>query len=705
MKAEIQKVIRVREPKGLYVRAAAPANVQQLLEGLKKLDVGILTVGGWKGHFPLPVFTGVTPLTKESVVPTISSLVEDRIVNWHSPEAAQETLDQTLSRRSPFARAITTMLDQPGGESKEGFGILNEDLRRFRPEAAIFKTSDDFEKWWVKFVFGTTAHTYINARAAFDHEEISPEARNLFDTVEAQMEIFKATLESFELEDLPSYLRFADLYALLGAVTKPGHFRSFGDRRQDALGKLLFPKIEEMERREIAFRNGLWDQDIRTWERLKIGWSWRQIQDVIAALPILGSRFVTSNAIAALYVNLKGLPSQEVDKVTKLNPNGFVPLLKLNPETVIRESRAEQNYPLLVEDFEEAVQLPQFSTPVKDRPLTAIALLNEAGKIFPPDDFRRLLTDIHRLVQPDQELTTPWLLTLLSLENNHPQIAEFVNDLAKWENLPPEVREILLNKVPGKLDLTRRGEIRILPETSSLVSKPEEACLKPEEIDDKTVESREILILPFLGEVGLIKEEKTESLLQGSNGIFTDEDGLLEDFTRLATIWRDTRGRERHLLYLSQLNPSSSPLQEARKLFGICTVYIRQNGFVFVLDEKRLNVQVDGRKLPVGFEGRLDETGQLHISGMDKSFLGEPEQLLLNNLALCLATQSFYAWGDQKRDPEVRRSAHGIIADWNRFQRNSLPKIDLPLDKTGKNGPCLPVGVADQDKPVLVCER
>lgn len=169
---------------------------------------------------------------------------------------------------------------------------------------------------------------------------------------------------------------------------------------------------------------------------------------------------------------------------------------------------------------------------------------------------------------------------------------------------------------------------------------------------------------------------------------------------------KDTRQRERHLLYLPQLNLSNMLLQEARKLFGITAIYIRQDEFIFVLDEKGLNAQIDGRRLPVGFGGKLDETGQLHISGMDDSFLGEPEQLFLNNLALRLTTQSFYEWGaSPKRDREARGLAHGIIADWNKSGRNSFPKLDINSGQTNQNWLCLPIGIANHDKPVLVCKH
>lgn len=706
MKAEVHKVFTERQ----RVPVTAPVNpaaIMELLRTIQILGLDPQVTAHYEGRYPDQVFRSVPTIEREMIIPTISAITQDQQSEWYSPEIISNLVNQTSNPRSSLVRAVATMLDHPGPESDEGFRMLNEDLRRFRPEASIFQTSD-FEKWWFKYIMASTAHIYIKTRALFDHGEINPEAENLLQTVEAQTEMFIATLESLEPDDLPSYLRFADLYNQSGRNIMPGHHQSPPNKRQRDFLKPFLPQFEDTERELNVFRRGLLDEDIRTWARLKTGWKREQIRDALAALPALGSQLVASHTIAALHVNLERLPPEELADGIDLSPAGFISLLtKGDPETVIKVSRAQEGYPALVKEYEEAFELPHFSAPIKNRPLTAIALLNKACEVCQPDDFRQLLADVHNLAQPEQDLTTPWLLALLSLKRNHPQLSGFVNDLlAEWKNLPQEVREILLNETPGSLALTRQGKLRVLSESAILTPQPEEAYASPSviEVANKAPEIEEVLILPFWGEIGLMAQKETKTFISGSQIPFS-EDNLLGDFARLATVWKDTRRRERHLFYFGDLNPQYKSLEEARKLFGITAIYIRQDEFIFILDEKWLNAQIDSRRLPVGFGGKLDETGQLHIAGMDKAFLGEPNQLVLNNLALSLTTQTFYDWGaDLKRDREAMKLVHGFIGDWNRSQRNSLPKIDLPFGNTNQNGLCLPVTVSDKEKPVLVCQ-
>jgi len=270
------------------------------------------------------------------------------------------------------------------------------------------------------------------------------------------------------------------------------------------------------------------------------------------------------------------------------------------------------------------------------------------------------------------------------------------------DSLPEGVAETFLNKRPGKIWL--RADVKIFVAKNSknyssafpvvtsskeedvpknVQQNPQETTQEPE-IKKPTFFVDDVNYLPFFKEVGGIENHEVKKmigLMFDNKKDSLDEDELLTDFDRLQSEWK-TKGTSRELLYITSLNNIDKYLNKAKR-FGINAIYVNEGNVIFVLDE---NVNLNGSKKTVklSFRGSLDGAGQLLINGMGKSFIGEKEQLFLNNLILHLTSQIFIDKSSVGLDKEARSATNATIANWNRSSsRGDLPKLDP--DNGGKS--------------------
>lgn len=645
------------------------------------------------------------PFSKDQIVPVVNQLVNVSLKK-QAPSLGDWTFLMT-KRNFPLQRVLASFFNYEGEEAEEAANILTNDLKRFSQDKTLLRDPTALEEWLFKLTLGVWARTNI-AHVLEDYvpdkdkDRISRNLSEYFGVIGEQIGAFGETLSILSIDDLTYYIRFEDMFYFHGTKAL------FSFQSLDPRHKLEKSFVEN----ELALKESLLDEDENTWERLRIGWGVREIEDVVSLLPSIRSTTVMDHLVYALEDNLFDF-SEKSKQQLRIDPLGAVDLLRYKSRHVPGDScPLDRQYPRVVSKLEEKLEFENFSVPRKYLPNTAISLLKEIGRRASGEEFESLIRDIHALVLVSKEkVTVPWLITLVAQREYRPEISEVIEEMVSGLDIIPAIRETFLNKRSGKIWLNEDGRLRLTDTktqlmtafpvfTSSYVEDEIIIAEKPPEENEgqgtqgRSVEIKNKFLMSFFGEVGEVESNDVGYLIsqmfQASISSL-NEDDLLNEYEKLANEWK-RKGFSGELLYLSYLNLSDKHIAKA-KSFGIEAFYIKGQDVVFILE---------GRDR-IGLQGRLDKEGQLLLMGMDESFIGEKEHLFLNNLALHLATQPLlYQSGiPEKSDKEIISETRKIAASWNRSSnRGSLPKIDVQGDS-----PCLAIRIPSRTEPVLVAEK
>ena len=176
--------------------------------------------------------------------------------------------------------------------------------------------------------------------------------------------------------------------------------------------------------------------------------------------------------------------------------------------------------------------------------------------------------------------------------------------------------------------------------------------------------TEESMLVPGFGKVGLLAQEDVKKFLDNisENSEFLDEERLLNDYERFVRNFENKGRQNAKLLFTRELNLSSKRAKELNYL-GVEAVYIQDQAVHFIFKDAGINV---------AFKGVL-ENNQLQIKGMDRTFIGEPLHILINNIALDLITRGFYKLGQKAElDSEIREPLREIVRLHNRFSTSGL---------------------------------
>lgn len=680
------------------------------------------------------------PLSPDQILPQIEALIDGRIINWRGKNVLLQLNREVAKPSSGFAQILRAMVipHSGSGEAKEGFQQLARDLKSYSPQLFLSQPQRIGE-WFAKLQMGGFIADLVAGASSLREGRVAAVAKPYLEAVEDQIAALKKIEKDLNPSHLEVALRLADCWNELAEIPKSSSQEGRDRERDRFLKETGVEPIFTAVKKEIAEENKrladhLWETSLIIWEKLRRNWGWPQIQKAISLLPALRSPTTLRQTIAALEANLTTqapLPGKK--EAVELDPEGLLLLLKFRWGNQLLSpsdwNLLKNDCPQLSQEGETALAFQEFSVPRKYLPSALILLLNQVAKTESPKDFLERLAKIHRSAAEDREATTLWLLTLLLLRQDNPQVKTlFEKILPSWGNLQKSIREILLNQRPGKLWLEPKSSrievtdpeitlksafplytstqpvevvetVFISPPTFPITTKETTPPVKREACRvavDKRVR------LPLFGEVGLVKDEMATGLV---GAIFEnhhkpwDADQLLANFGQLASQWIKEHGSEERL-YLPELNKPDPFLKEAQTL-GLEAIEMKGRTVIFILDQK-LAIAESLETLPIGIEGKLDAGGQLQIAGMEDSFLGEPPQLWLNNLALHLATQPLLhqTGQSQRSDKELIRQVNAVAASWNRSPwRGSRPKIGLQ----GENS-CLAVRVPGSSEIILVGE-
>ena len=662
------------------------------------------------------------PLSQDQIVPAVRKLVIGESFDFVSEKATQDYWKQIDKRNSPFVPIVVTILDQQGIENGKACAILADDLKRFSPDKSLLSSQNLLKEWLFKLTLGVYAHASIAIKLSQDKDLIDSELGKYYKEVEKQIGIFRQTLSTLGKDDLPYYIRFEDMFLFYGT------YDFFGSTLPD-MTREAGHTLTSVADNEAIVRESLLEEDRITWERLRSGWGAKEIQDVISLLPNIRSSSVINNVVYALEDTFLGFseiaPLDRKEKL-KIDPLGIIALLKWKSEDVVYGGEYDsfaKMYPGIITKLDENLEFANFSVPRKHLPSTAILLLEEAAKRSDKEEFTNVLKSIHEEAEREN-LTVPWFVALAYLRSSNVETQQEIEEIVDGsDKLSSPVRNIFLNKQPGKLWLTKDGKLRVTDANTLLLSAfpiytssklPDEIITvqqeRPKKEEPKKPEAKVMVVsetsnVPVFGEIGRPEDKDVKDIIAFMFGEQTDldEEKLLDEFGKLSDGWRMADpDRNRNLLYIARLNASDDKLNQASE-HGIEAVYIKGEEAVLIVKKDLAVANAYDKTFPIGLNGKIDGSGQFIIEGMDKSFVGEREHLFLNNLVLHLALQPLlYKSGiPDETDKNTIRATNDAVSSWNRSPlRGLLPKIDRKAEKLN-----LAIRIAGYSNPVLVGER
>ncbi len=675
-----------------------------------------------------PFWGTINPLSQDQMVPAVHKLVTGESFDFASERATEGYWSQIEKRNSPFIPIVITILDQQGIENKKACAILVDDLKRFSPDKSLLSEPNLLKEWLFKLTLGVYAHPSIAIKLSQDKDLIDSELGKYYKEVEKQIGIFRQTLAGLGKDDLAYYIRLEDLFDFYGTLDLFGSPlpTTLPDENKEAISTALFAAVVDNSN---ILRSSLLEEDKDAWDRLRINWRAKQIQEALSLLPKISSSSVKKHIILALEENLFDFSersSLDGSEELKIDLLGIIALLKWKSEYVYggEYDIFAKTYPRVILQSEENLEFANFSVPRKHLPHAAMRILAETAKRSDKTEFTNLIKSVHELTV-GEEVNVPWFITLLALRAHDSETSQVVEQIVSGlDALPVPVREIFLSKLPGKLWLTRDGKLRSTDSRTMLLSAfPIFTSLKedsktieqeqqnPKKEEPKKPEAKNLAVdktdnIPFFGEIGKIKETDVKMLLDCmiKERIDLDDGYLLDEFEQLTIAWkqRDESFRDRNLIYIPRLNVSDKRLSKAQRC-GIEGVYIKGEEATLILSKDFAFGTASNKAVPLGLHGKVNELGYLLADGMDQSFVGEREHLFLNNLVLHLALQPLlYKSGiPEEEDKELIREINKVTSSWNRSTlRGLLPKIDRKTKILN-----LALRIDGYKEPVLVGEK
>lgn len=609
-------------------------------------------------------------LAETELILTVSDFVKGQIIDWTDPEALTAISKQLSNSKGIINKALVTLVIHHGASTDTALDILTKDLKGLKPDKSLLK-SDRAQEWWIKFCFGQTFIMLSETTASNDVYGVIPSPsstnRKFRTEIQSQTDALTKTLSSLKPDDLTTFIAFKDLvYAWRQGYPQAQRNPSLLKMSLDDDHTPLSYRIQKQL--EIAQSDA--------WKKLGENWSWPQISETLSILPNLRSKKTFLAVALAMEYNLIANPPTASNYKEELDIRGITSLLNFRWQSWTgQRDTLDDLPPSLTESLEEPHHAVGMPVPRKYLPTTAIELLTHA-KV--PD-----LTKIEQEVAGQIDVQTPWLLTLLALRSRKPSLGTFVDQaLNNLINLPPHLHDILLNQQPGQLWLTAEGKISSTKKggfpifTSSAVPEIiEEQKSIQQESEEKQPEVNllsEQIALPFFGTANILRGEiqNLVDLMFQKAGLELDVDKLYDQYDLFSQKWR-TNTFDRNLLYLRFLNSTDHYMNLAQKI-GIEAVLIKDGNFYFISGDNG-----DFKTII----GKLDKQGQLHIQDTNPSFIGEPQQLFLNNLALHLVTQPLHESGMvSSYERGVRSDINALAKSWNQVGRGALPKVGFSPD-------------------------
>lgn len=394
------------------------------------------------------------------LVPTTQDFVAGEIIDWQSPTACEDLVNQLPNRKSPVVRLINSLSANHNQYANESFQILADDLENLSHSPA--NSPHLFKAWWYKLRFGFSLLPTFYAESMMEEmmqQKFSmPQRKRYLTLVEEQISRLQETLQGLSSNQLENYIDFSDLY--LRSQLRPWIPQASSgppNNIADVISQAMLKTADRVAQlREV---------DQQTWTRLRENWGWGQVQIVLGKLPKVQSDLVVFNLIAALETNF--LTSEKLMQETPVNlsieAEDLLYLLRSNASADLTDQGYfKRDYPELTAELDNKLELDAASVPNKYMPLAAIFLLSRLQREGRGEEVAQVVSDLGSQLIPNKDQLSNYVLLILALRRISPQVAsEFANLINNCQNLSIGYKQTLLDQIPGKVVVDSDGRLRL----------------------------------------------------------------------------------------------------------------------------------------------------------------------------------------------------------------------------------------------------
>lgn len=631
----------------------------------------------------IPIDFDRIPLPENQVAATTADYIDGRLFDWQKTGFDLQ-LDKASSRTSKWHSSMVEQTPQ----AKEAYVALQQDLSTFNLDLDLLRSerfNEFFDKMYVGIALSATAKLQKSKGG------LSPQLESYTqDAMERYTQFYQMVAE-LKPQNIQIYYKVRsamEKYSVFKSTESP-LIRSFLESISSETQIISKHQQDLFSRLNGAI--GLAENQILT------NWTWKQTLDALNLLPQITTKqtrteivrncieTLTDEQAAKMYIgDPKDLemPEEVWQQLLTFNLADFEPFeFKRNPAEWA-QFLGEELYP----NWPSRKEFPG---------MTALAFLSRLkhanGQIF--------VSELEKMVQMSQkssELRVPLAANVIALAGFGELEAEIANGLIANMQLEPKVKQVLLDKVPGFVVVTKTGQLlardtnqrmptgsyTLYTSTLKVEDQTTEAELtthtsetpKETKVPENQIEEEAIFAYDFLGDIGIMKDEDTAKYLDSTKPkVLEDPDELELEFYDLSEKYDYNQNNTR--IFISDLNSTDATIRRARQL-DIDAIVISGPAVTFVLSKDKLYSMSDDKKVPVAFSGVLNEEGVLYL---DTEVEGtQAHVLLLNNIALELASRTV-----EEPHPESKEQAEKTIADWNRTKRGTLPRLNRTLATSG----------------------
>jgi len=634
----------------------------------------------YQGRFPMPIFT-LPELPTDQILPALVQVITESTI-----DDFRSFSRRVLKKNNPFMLAVATMLDHPSPETEQGFNLLTDDLAQFNFSRI---NPENLNSLWSRTILYNRCHGLIWTRRLIDNGTLEPAAKRYNDIYSSKIAHLISAIQGLSSRELEALVKISDLSVETRRIQEEVYDRDLANQKTAITGERASIPIlvlaGKTEKYNAQYQKPAIPEAIQSaWSRLDSTWNWQTTETAVALISKASAEETQDRLHEWITVNNLSGPHRDIlrpESTINLDPSGLLYITKNGFSYAgMRNISEGHNMELPFGDVNSNFALRYL-------PISLYAILKRLNQIGTQKQFYEEVEKTNSLLKDSRDTSIPWLTATLMLFND-PEISAddsgYLKSLiTERGNAPIDITEVLLDQDPGQIHLDNKGRLRIIPEDANpyfYLYKSQYISSESKSVDNSKKDgtrtqsnnpepvplykTEESMLVPGFGKVGLLAQEDVKKFLDNisENSEFLDEERLLNDYERFVRNFENKGRQNAKLLFTRELNLSSKRAKELNYL-GVEAVYIQDQAVHFIFKDAGINV---------AFKGVL-ENNQLQIKGMDRTFIGEPLHILINNIALDLITRGFYKLGQKAElDSEIREPLREIVRLHNRFSTSGL---------------------------------
>ncbi|HSX18707.1 MAG TPA: hypothetical protein VLE91_01075 [Candidatus Saccharimonadales bacterium] len=621
-------------------------------------------------------------LPPEELTSAVHSYAAGDVIDFRSPTFVSDLLTE-MSKKNSHLRRIFYTLMRVGGTVQEPWDILKEEIEKPQIDTE-FLGSAQLAPWLT--TMSLTYGVYGNAMRIPDDMKVKdflPVPEDVKETVDMKLRQLTEVIKNLQSSDTPTFARFSSVNSLVRATVST-KMSGNGQGKVDTLTQ----SYPEIKRDSEATDDVLVAENYDAWERIKYGWDWSTINDTIATLPDIQAKNVFNHLCAAIELNSVHFEKQTDTGVELADPDALAFMAGYVWRNYFFVNEAfNKRHPELKELLETNVEAPGLSVPRKELPSPVLAYLEKAAELVKPEELEKYLESVsQRIKEPHSKVS--FMSVLIFLANKVPALRGAYEAHVSKMNIGEDIKEVLLDRQPGRVWQTTSGALRLTRGTRTLdlfptyTSKvPEPEAQKQEEptpvitkVEPSTPQNQKeataVFPYDFVGDVATLPDQDISSYLRGVNSqkfLFDSDKALAEISAIQKNLEEDTSGKT--YIWTAALNQGDASQREARKL-GFETIVISGNSVTFILSSDILYTEQGDKKTPIAITGTLDGDRLLAFDA-DPGLTFEDIGIAASRIVLELMKSK----KQSELTANMKKLAKPQIDLWNQGKRGNMSRI------------------------------